>query len=224
MKNMQTDCESGEELEEQAEAAEHTEAVSDPENTESTENTEQETETSDESAAEPEAPEQTEAKDESADKKEKSGFFKKKKDKKDEQIEELNDKLKRQMAEFDNFRKRSEKEKSQMFDMGARTIVEKILPVVDNFERGFTAVGEDKKEDAFVSGMDKVYKQLMTELENMGVKPIEAVGKEFDPNFHNAVMQVESEEYESGVVAQELQKGYMYKDTVVRHSMVAVVS
>lgn len=154
----------------------------------------------------------------------KKGFFKKKKDKKDEQIEELNDRLKRQMAEFDNFRKRTEKEKSQMFDMGARTIVEKILPVVDNFERGFTTVEESDKDDAFVDGMDKVYKQLMTELEAVGVKPIECVGKEFDPEFHNAVMQVESEEFESGVVAQELLKGYTYKDTVVRHSMVAVVS
>lgn len=157
-------------------------------------------------------------------KEKKDGFFKKKKkDKKDEQIEELNDRLKRQMAEFDNFRKRTEKEKSQMFDMGARTIVEKILPVVDNFERGFTTVEENDKEDAFVQGMDKVYKQLMTELDAMGVKPIECVGKEFDPAFHNAVMQVESEEYESGMVAQELLKGYTYKDTVVRHSMVAVV-
>lgn len=154
---------------------------------------------------------------------EKKGFFKKKKDKKDEQIEELNDRLKRQMAEFENFRKRSEKEKGQMFDMGARTIVEKILPVVDNFERGFTTVDEADKDDAFVTGMSQVYKQLMTELDAAGVKPIEAVGKEFDPDFHNAVMQVESEEYESGVVAQELMKGYMYKDTVVRHSMVAVV-
>ena len=127
------------------------------------------------------------------------------------------------MAEFDNFRKRTEKEKTQMFDMGARTIIEKILPVVDNFERGLAAVSEDEKENAFVDGMDKVYKQLLTELDAAGVKPIEAVGKEFDPEFHNAVMQVESDEYESGVVAQELQKGYMYKDSVVRHSMVAVV-
>ena len=147
-----------------------------------------------------------------------------KKDKKDEQIEELNDKLKRQMAEFDNFRKRTEKEKTQMFDMGAKTIIEKILPVIDNFERGFTTVDEADKDDAFVSGMDMVYKQLMTELESAGVKPIEAVGKEFDPEFHNAVMQVESEEFESGIVAQELQKGYMYRESVVRYSMVAVVS
>ena len=154
---------------------------------------------------------------------EKKGFFKKKKDKKDEKIEELTDQVKRQMAEFENFRKRTEKEKTQMFDMGAKTIIEKILPVVDNFERGFTTVEEADKEDAFVQGMDKVYKQLMTELEAIGVKPIEAVGCEFNPDFHNAVMQVASEEYESGVVAQELLKGYMYKDSVVRHSMVAVV-
>jgi molecular chaperone GrpE len=156
----------------------------------------------------------------------KEGFFgkKKKKDKKDEQIEDLSDRLKRQMAEFDNFRKRTEKEKTQMFDMGARTIIEKVLPVVDNFERGLAAVPEEQKDDAFVTGMDKVYKQLMTELDAIGVKPIEALGQEFDPELHNAVMQVESEEYESGVVAQELQKGYLYKDIVVRHSMVAVVS
>ena len=154
----------------------------------------------------------------------KGGFFKKKKDKKDEQIEELNDRVVRQMAEFDNFRKRSEKEKSMMFDMGAKNVIEKILPVVDNFERGFTTVDEADKDDAFVQGMQQVYKQLMTELETIGVKPIEAVGQEFNPDFHNAVMQVESEEYESGIIAQEFMKGYMYKDTVVRHSMVGVVS
>ena len=155
---------------------------------------------------------------------EKKGLFKKKKkDKKDEQIEELNDRLKRQMAEFENFRKRSEKEKSQMFDMGAKTIVEKILPVIDNFERGFAAVPDDKKDDPFITGMDKVYKQMLTELDAVGVKPIECVGQEFNPDFHNAVMQVENDELESGTVAQELQKGYMYKDSVVRHSMVSVV-
>ncbi len=146
--------------------------------------------------------------------------FGKKKDKRDEQIEELTDKVKRQLAEFENFRTRSEKEKAQMFDMGAKTIVEKILPVVDNFERGLAGVEEG---DAFGEGMKMVYKQMMTALEEAGVTPIEAVGQEFNPEFHNAVMQVESEEYESGVVAQELQKGYMYRDTVVRHSMVAVV-
>ena len=153
---------------------------------------------------------------------EKKGFFKKKKDKKDEKIEELTDQVKRQMAEFENFRKRTEKEKTQMFDMGAKTVIEKILPIVDNFERGFTTLEEADKEDAFVQGMDKIYKQLMTELEAIGVKPIEAVGQEFNPDFHNAVMQVASEEYESGVVAQELLKGYTYKEVVVRHSMVAV--
>ncbi len=175
-------------------------------------------------AAGEETEESEEADDTQESEGEKKGFFKKKKDKKDEMIEELNDKVKRQMAEFDNFRKRTEKEKTQMFDMGARTIVEKILPVIDNFERGFTTVEESDKQDAFVEGMDKVYKQLMTELEAAGVKPIECIGKEFDPEFHNAVMQVESEEFESGIVAQELLKGYTYKDTVVRHSMVAVVS
>ena len=162
--------------------------------------------------------------EEAEEKPKKESFFKKKKDKKDEQIEELNDRVRRQMAEFDNFRKRSEKEKSMMFDMGARTVIEKILPVVDNFERGFTTVEAADQNDAFVQGMQQVYKQMMTELEAIGVKPIEAVGQEFNPDFHNAVMQVESEEYESGIVAQELMKGYMYKDTVVRHSMVAVVS
>lgn len=162
--------------------------------------------------------------DASVDADEKKGLFKKKKkDKKDEQIEELNDRLKRQMAEFENFRKRSEKEKSQMFDMGAKTIVEKILPVIDNFERGLAAVPDDKKDDPFITGMDKVYKQMLTELDAAGVKPIECVGQEFDPDFHNAVMLVENDELESGTVAQELQKGYMYKDSVVRHSMVSVV-
>ncbi len=167
---------------------------------------------------------EAEASQEVEEKSKKDGFFKKKKDKKDEQIEELNDRVKRQMAEFDNFRKRTEKEKSTMFDMGARSIIEKILPVVDNFERGFTTVEETDKDDAFVQGMQQVYKQLMTELEAIGVTPIEAIGQEFNPDFHNAVMQVESEEYESGIIAQEFMKGYMYKDTVVRHSMVGVVS
>lgn len=188
------------------------------------EETETETEAA-ESGEQAEETEESEAEDgQEAPADEKKGFFKKKKDKKDEQIEELNDKLKRQMAEFDNFRKRTEKEKTQMYDMGAKSIIEKILPVIDNFERGLAAVPEEQREDAFVVGMDKVYRQMLTELDASGVKPIEAVGQEFDPNFHNAVMQVESEEYDSGVVAQELQKGYMYKDSVVRHSMVAVVS
>lgn len=160
--------------------------------------------------------------------KDKKGFFSgRKKDKKEDavkaQINELQDKVMRQMAEFENFRKRSEKEKSAMFETGAKSVIEKILPVVDNFERGLATVPEDEKDSPFVDGMNKVYKQLLTELENLGVKPIEAVGKEFDPNFHNAVMQVENDELEPGTVAQELLKGYMYRDTVVRHSMVAVV-
>lgn len=187
-------------------------------------------ETKTEDSAETENAQDTEAASEETDTKEKKdGIFgkkkkKDKKDKKDAQIEDLNDRLRRQMAEFDNFRKRSEKEKSQMFDMGAKSIIEKVLPIVDNFERGLAAVPEEQKDDAFVTGMDKVYKQLMTEFDSIGVKPIEAVGQEFNPDLHNAVMQVESEEFEPGIVAQELQKGYMYKDTVVRHSMVAVVS
>lgn len=173
--------------------------------------------------------EQQEPEEETAEAEEtaKKSFFKKKekkKDKKDIQIEELTDRLKRTMAEFDNFRKRTEKEKSAMFDMGAKTIVEKILPIVDNFERGLAAVPEENKEDAFVDGMDKVYKQLMKTLEEAGVKPIEAVGKEFDPNFHNAVMHVENEEVGENVVAAEFQKGYTYKETVVRHSMVQVAN
>ena len=138
-------------------------------------------------------------------------------------IDELEDRVKRQMAEFENFRKRTEKEKTMMFETGAKSVVEKILPVVDNFERGLATIPEDDENSAFANGMKMIYKQMMDELDKLGVKPIEAVGQEFDPNFHNAVMQVESEEYESGVVAQELLKGYMYHETVVRHSMVAVV-
>lgn len=147
----------------------------------------------------------------------------KKKDKSKEKIEELEDKVKRQLAEFENFRNRTEKEKAQMFDMGAKSVLEKILPVVDNFERGLATIPEDEKDKPFAEGMNMIYKQLMTEMENLGVQPIEAVGCEFDPNLHNAVMQVEMEGMESGQVAQELQKGYKYRDTVIRHSMVAVV-
>lgn len=146
-----------------------------------------------------------------------------KKDKSKEKIAELEDRVKRQMAEFENFRKRTDKEKAQMFEAGAKSVIEKILPVVDNFERGLQAVGEGSETDGFVEGMQMIYKQLMTELEGIGVKAIESVGTEFNPDFHNAVMQVESEEYESGIIAQELQKGYMFRDSVVRHSMVAVV-
>lgn len=158
--------------------------------------------------------------------KEKKSFFKKKekKDKKDEKIEELNDRLIRTMAEFDNFRKRTEKEKAQMFEIGAKDIVEKILPVVDNFERGLATVPENEKDSSFVQGIELVYKQLLKSLEDAGVTPIEAVGKEFDPNFHNAVMHAEDENFGENIVAEEFQKGYMYRSTVVRHSMVKVVN
>lgn len=153
--------------------------------------------------------------------------FKKKKDKKLEALEaekkDLEDRVMRQMAEFENYRKRTEKEKATMFEMGAKSIIEKMLPVVDNLERGIASVPEDKQNDSVFEGMNLIYKQLMAELDKIGVKPIEAVGQEFNPDFHNAVMQVESEEFETGVVAQELQKGYTYRDSVVRYSMVAVV-
>lgn len=148
----------------------------------------------------------------------------KKQDALKEKVEELEDKVKRQMAEFDNFRKRSEKEKNAMFETGAKSVIEKILPVVDNFERGLATIPEEEKGSPFAEGMEMIYRQLIGELEKMEVKPIPAVGEEFDPALHNAVMQVESDEYESGVIAQELQKGYTYRDSVVRHSMVAVVS
>lgn len=158
--------------------------------------------------------------------KEKKVFFhkKEKKDQKDEKIEELTDRLKRTMAEFDNFRKRTEKEKSAMYEIGAKDIIEKILPVVDNFERGLAAIPEDAKETAFAEGMEKIYKQFMKTLEEIGVTPIEAVGKEFDPNFHNAVMHVEDENFGENVISMELQKGYLYRDSVVRHSMVQVAN
>ncbi len=163
----------------------------------------------------------------SGSKPDKSDKKKKKSDKKTEalqvKIDELEDRVKRQMAEFDNFRKRTEKEKSQMFETGAKSVIEKILPVVDNFERGLATVPEDEATSPFAEGMNMIYKQLMDELDKMDVKPIEALGCEFDPDLHNAVMQVESEEYESGIIAQELQKGYTYRGSVVRHSMVAVV-
>ena len=149
---------------------------------------------------------------------------KNKKDKKDEQIEELTDRLTRQMAEFDNFRKRTDKEKSQMYEIGAKDIINKILPVVDNFERGLAAVPEEEKKNPILEGMEKVYKQLMTTLEEVGVKPIEAVGQEFNPDFHNAVMHVEDEKLGENIIAEEFQKGYTYRDSVVRHSMVKVAN
>ena len=183
---------------------------------------ETEAEVKEETSEEDEAQTEDQAEEKSSGKK----FFgkKDKKDKKDEKIEELTDRLTRQMAEFDNFRKRTEKEKSQMYEVGAKDIIEKILPVVDNFERGLDAVTEDQKEDPFVQGMEKVYKQFITVLESMDVKPIEAVGNPFDPNFHNAVMHVEDENFGENEVAEEFQKGYMYRDSVVRHSMVKVAN
>ncbi len=184
---------------------------------EAVENAEEMTE---EAAPEAEAQE-AEAKD---DKDSKKGLKKKekKKDKRDEQIEQLNDKVMRQMAEFENFRRRTEIEKSQMFATGAKSIVEKILPVVDNFERGLATVEEGA--DPFADGMLMIYKQLLTTLDEVGVKPIEAVGQEFNPDFHNAVMHVEDEEVGENIVVEEFQKGYMYNDTVVRHSMVKVAN
>ena len=164
--------------------------------------------------------EKTSGKKDKKEKKEK----KSKKDPRDQQIEELKDRLMRQMAEFDNYRKRTEKEKSQRYEVGAKDVVEKILPVVDNFERGLAAVPEDEKENPFIDGMEKIYKQLMTTLEGIGVKPIEAVGQEFNPDFHNAVMHVEDEEVGENIVVEELQKGYLYRDGVVRHSMVKVAN
>lgn len=156
--------------------------------------------------------------------KEKTKKCKKKKDEKDEKIEELSDKLLRQMAEFDNFRKRTEKEKTAMYEVGAKSIVEKLLPVVDNFERGLAAVPEEQKEDAFVTGMEMVYKQLITMLESVDVKPIEAIGQEFNPDIHNAVMHVEDETVGENIIVEEFQKGYTYRDSVVRYSMVKVAN
>ena len=173
-----------------------------------------------------EAETEEETPDAAEEKPEKKKLFgkKNKKDKKDEKIEELTDRLTRQMAEFDNFRKRTEKEKSHMYEIGAKDIIEKILPVVDNFERGLAAVPEEERSNPFTEGMEKIYKQLMTTLDSIGVKPIEAVGKEFNPDFHNAVMHGEDEEAEENIVVEEFQKGYTYRDTVVRHSMVKVAN
>ena len=190
---------------------------------------EQDTEETVEEAEKEAAEEAAEPTEETEGSEEGSGFMKKfgrknKKDKKDENIEELTDRLTRQMAEFDNFRKRTDKEKSQMYEIGAKDIIEKILPVVDNFERGIAAVPEEEKSNPFAEGMEKIYKQLMTTLEEIGVKPIEAVGQEFDPDFHNAVMHVEDEEVGENIITEEFQKGYLYRDSVVRHSMVKVAN
>ena len=168
----------------------------------------------------------TEEKEETAqsEKKDKKFWKKEKKDKNAELVEELTDRVKRQMAEFENFRKRSEKENAGMFEMGAKSVIEQILPVIDNFERGLAAVPEDAKDDPFIDGMEKIYRQLMDTMDKLNVKPIEAVGTEFNPDFHNAVMHVEDEEAGENVVVEEFQKGYLYKDQVVRHSMVKVAN
>lgn len=195
-------------------------AAAEAESESADEHTEDAEETVEESA---EAEEETEASKEEQKAGKKLFVKKNKKDKKDEKIEELTDRLTRQMAEFDNFRKRTEREKSQMYEIGAKDIIEKILPVVDNFERGLKTA-EGNQEDPFVQGMEMVYKQLMTTLEGVGVKPIEAVGQEFNPDFHNAVMHVEDENLGENVVAEEFQKGYTYRDSVVRYSMVKVAN
>ena len=179
-----------------------------------------ETADQEEAQAEPETAEEDAGTD-------KKGFFgkkKEKKDKKDEQIAELTDKLKRQLAEFENFRNRTDKEKSQMYAVGAKDVIEKILPVIDNFERGLKSIPEDQKGGPVASGMEMIYKQLITVLSDLGVPPIEAVGQEFDPNLHNAVMHAEDEGLGENIVAEEFQKGYKYKDTVLRHSMVKVAN
>ena len=194
-----------------------------------TETAESDTEAGEACAEETEEAESEADSDENNTDGEKKGFFSKLKkgDKEkaamEEKIAGLEDRVKRQMAEFDNFRKRTEKEKQQMFSMGERSVIEKMLPIVDNFERGLAAVPENEKDTPLASGMEMVYRQLVKQLEDLGVTPIEAVGQEFDPAFHNAVMQVESEEYPSGTVAQEFQKGYKYHDAVIRYSMVGVV-
>ena len=195
--------------------AKETEASNDiPETQEGTPDETEETEETEESTEQAPA----------AEKEEKKGFFKKKKDPRDEKIEDLTDRVKRQMAEFENFRKRTDKEKSAMYEMGAKDIIERILPVIDNFERGLATVPDDAKETPLAEGMEKIYKQFRKTLEEAGVKAIEAVGQEFDPNYHNAVMHVDDESLGENIVAEELQKGYMYRDSVVRHSMVKVAN
>ena len=178
-------------------------------------------ETSEDEAAEETVETETEESDD------KKGFFGKKKDKKDKKdlkIEELEDKVKRQLAEFENFRNRTEKEKSRMYEFGARDVIEKMLPVVDNFERGLAAIPEEEKGGPVASGMEMIYKQIMTTLEGLGVQPIEALNKPFDPDFHNAVMHVEDDEIEESTVVEEFQKGYIYKEHVIRYSMVKVAN
>ena len=206
-----------EDLEKESQADQTEDSVKEAETTEDTASETEEKDT-EETAEETEGSSKEDSDDN------KKGFFKKKKDKKDEQIEDLTDRLRRQMAEFDNFRKRTEKEKSTMYEMGAKDIIERMLPVVDNFERGLASIPESEKNTAFAEGMEKIYKQFQKVLEDAGVKAIEAAGQPFDPNFHNAVMHVEDESLGENIVAEELQKGYMYRDSVVRHSMVKVAN
>ena len=201
------------------------------ENTEETvENTEEAVEETVEETTEEAAQEEAETEAEDADDSEETTEKKKlfgrkaKKDPRDEKIEELTDRVTRQMAEFDNFRKRTEKEKSAMFEIGAKSVIEKLLPIVDNFERGFLTVAEEDKEDSFVKGMEMVYKQILTTFETIGVKPIEAVGQEFNPDLHNAVMHVDDETVGENIIVEEFQKGYTYHDAVVRYSMVKVAN
>lgn len=212
-------------LEKEVENTEEVETVVDEteDNEETTEQSENTAEESDEKNEESEdGKDSSEEEKTKSDKKKKKGF--KKKDKRDEQIEELNDKYQRLFAEFQNFRSRSDKEKSAMFEVGARSIVEKILPIVDNIERGVAALSEDDLDSPVGQGMNLIYKQLLQTLEDMGVEAIEAKGKEFDPELHNAVMHEDNEELGENIVSEELQKGYKYKDTVVRHSMVKVAN
>lgn len=208
-------------LEQETEAAQECENAEPAETEEEVTETAETEETAEESTEEENA--DTEECGDDGKKKAKSwGFGKKKDDKKDQQIAELNDRVKRQMAEFENFRKRSEKEKSAMYEVGAKSVLEKLLPIVDNFERGLTAIPEEEKENPIAVGMDKIYKQLVKALEEMDVKPIEAVGKEFSPDFHNAVMQCEEEGVEENIIVEEFQKGYLYRGNVLRYSMVKV--
>ena len=214
-----------EEAKRQAEAA--AEEAAEEETAEAAEAEEADAQDAEEPEEDAEEPEE-DAEAAAEDGQEKKGLFgkkkKDKKDKKDIQIEELTDRVKRQMAEFDNFRKRTEKEKAAMFEVGAKSVVEKILPVIDNFERGLAGLTEEQKAEPFAQGVEMTYKHLMTTLESIEVKPIEAVGKEFDPNLHNAVMHVEDENLGENVVAEEFQKGYTYRDSVIRHSMVKVAN
>ena len=226
--NPVTDEASGEADAGQAQAQDPDTAAESGETVEESEDETEECEDTEECGSDEESSEEEEEAGDDESGEGKKGFFKFKKGDKEkkalkEKVEALEDRVRRQMAEFDNFRKRTDKEKQQMFSMGERSVIEKMLPIVDNFERGLAAVPEEEKGSALASGMEMVYRQLLKQLEDLGVTPIEAVGQEFDPALHNAVMQVESEEYPSGTVAQELQKGYKYHDTVIRYSMVAVV-